>query len=67
MGKVKERPKDRQPTGTKEGRELIPLVVGTKEGRELIPLVVGSYLTHSPSYVARMQIPKWSVTYNVTL
>jgi hypothetical protein len=29
--------------------------------------VVGSYLTHSPSYVARMQIPKWSVTYNVTL
>jgi hypothetical protein len=54
MGKVKERPKDLQPAGTKEGRELIPLVVG-------------SYLTHSPPYVARMQIPKWSVTYNVTL
>jgi hypothetical protein len=32
-GKAKERPKDKQP-------------VETKEGRELVPLVVGSYLTH---------------------
>jgi hypothetical protein len=34
-GKAKERPKDAQH-------------VGTKEGRELVPLVVGSYLTHNP-------------------
>jgi len=27
-GKAKERPKDAQPAGTKEGRELVPLVAG---------------------------------------
>jgi hypothetical protein len=26
--KAKERPKDEQPTGTKKGRELVPLAVG---------------------------------------
>jgi hypothetical protein len=37
-GKAKERPKDVQPAGTKEGREVVPLVVG-------------SYLTHHPSNI----------------
>ncbi len=43
--KAKERPKDAQPTRTKKGRELVPLVVG-------------SYLTHGPSNVTNMQIMK---------
>jgi hypothetical protein len=42
-GKAKERPKDAQPTSTKERRELVPLMVG-------------SYLTYNPSNVACMQI-----------
>jgi hypothetical protein len=42
-GKANEKPKDAQPTRTKEGRELVPLVVG-------------SYLTHHPSNVTCMQI-----------
>jgi len=41
--KAKERPKDTQRTGTKEGKELVPLVVG-------------SYFTHNPFNVAYMQI-----------
>jgi hypothetical protein len=41
--KAKERLKDKQPTRTKEGRELIPLVVR-------------SYFTHNPSNVTYMQI-----------
>jgi hypothetical protein len=32
--------------------------VGTKEGRELVPLVIGIYLTHSLSNVTCMQIVK---------
>jgi hypothetical protein len=44
-GKVKDRPKNLQNAGTKERRELIPLMVR-------------SYVTHSPSNVACMQIPK---------
>jgi hypothetical protein len=28
----------------------------TKEGKELVPLVVGSYLTHNPSNVTFIQI-----------
>jgi hypothetical protein len=39
--KVKERSKNMQPAGTKEGRELVPLVVG-------------SYFTHHPSNVTYM-------------
>ncbi len=27
-GKAKERPQDAQPAGTKEGREVVPLMVG---------------------------------------
>jgi hypothetical protein len=42
-GNVKERLKDWQP-------------IGTKEGRELVPLMIGSYLTHSLCIVAYMQI-----------
>ncbi len=42
-GKPKERQKDARPTRTKEGRELVPLMVG-------------SYLTHNRSNVACMQI-----------
>jgi len=42
-GKAKERPKDTQPAGTKEGRELVLLVVG-------------NYLTHNLSNVIYMQI-----------
>ncbi len=42
-GKAKERPEEAQPASTKEGRELVALVVG-------------SYLTHSPSNVTSMQI-----------
>jgi hypothetical protein len=42
---AKERPKDVQPARTKEGKELVPLMVG-------------SYLTHSPSNVVCMQIMK---------
>jgi len=38
-GKAKERPKNKEP-------------IGTIEGRELVPLVVGSYFTHNPSNVA---------------
>ncbi len=45
-GKVKERPTNTQPTGTKEGTK------GTKEG--LVPPVLGSYLIHSPSNVTCM-------------
>jgi hypothetical protein len=41
--KAKERPKDAHPAGTKEGRELVPLLVD-------------SYLTHSLSNVTCMQI-----------
>jgi hypothetical protein len=41
-GKAKERPKDAQLAGTKKRRNL----------------VVGTYLTHSPSHVACMQIMK---------
>jgi hypothetical protein len=44
-GKAKERPKNVQP-------------VGTKEGRKLILLVVGSYFTHNPFNVTCMQIMK---------
>jgi hypothetical protein len=39
--KAKERPTDAQPEGTKEGRELVPLMVG-------------SYLSHSLFNVACM-------------
>jgi hypothetical protein len=42
-GKAIERPTKVQPTGTKEGRKLIPLMVR-------------SYLIHSPSNVTYMQI-----------
>jgi len=42
-GKAKKKPKDMQPTRTKEGRKLVPFVVG-------------SYLTHSTSNVTCMQI-----------
>jgi hypothetical protein len=42
-GKAKEKPKDAQPTKTKEGRELIPFVVR-------------SYLTHRPSNVTYMHL-----------
>jgi len=42
-GKAKKKPKDMQPTRTKEGRELVPFAVG-------------SYLTHSTSNVTCMQI-----------
>ncbi len=42
-GKAKKGQKDAQPAGTKEGKELIPLVVG-------------NYLTHSLSNVTCMQI-----------
>jgi hypothetical protein len=45
QGKPKERSKDKQPTGTKKKRKLVPLVVG-------------SYLTHGPSDVACMQITR---------
>ncbi len=44
-GKAKARPKHVPPARTKEGRDLVPLVV-----------VVGSYLTHNLSNVACMQI-----------
>jgi hypothetical protein len=44
-GKAKERPAHTQPAGTKEGRELVLLVVG-------------SYLTHNPSNVTYMKIVK---------
>jgi hypothetical protein len=44
-GKAKERPNDMQPA------RII-------KGRELVPLVVGSYLTHSLSHVACMQIER---------
>jgi hypothetical protein len=46
-GKAKERPKDTQP-------------VRTKEGRELVPLVVGNYFTHNLSNVICMQIVKFN-------
>jgi hypothetical protein len=42
-GKAKERPKDMQPTRTKERKELVPHVVR-------------NYLTHNPSNVTYMQI-----------
>jgi hypothetical protein len=45
--KVKKRLKDAQPTRTKEGRELVPLVIG-------------SYFTHNPSNVANKQIMKFN-------
>jgi hypothetical protein len=35
--------------GQKKSKDTQP--TWTKEGRELVPLVVGSYLTHSPSDV----------------
>jgi len=41
-GKAKERPKDAQPTGTKEGGELVPFLVGR-------------YLIHRSSNVIHMQ------------
>jgi len=44
-GKAKERPKDVQP-------------VGTKEGRELVLFVVGNYFTHRAFNVTHMQIMK---------
>jgi hypothetical protein len=44
-GKAKERPKNVQ-------------LVGTKEGRKLVLIVVGNYLTHHPFNVTRMQIMK---------
>jgi hypothetical protein len=34
-GKAKERPKDVQPAGIKEGRELVPLVVGTTHNHKV--------------------------------
>ncbi len=49
--RVKERPKDEQPTGTK------------KRERELVPLVVGSYLTHCPSNLNYICI--WNYKYQV--
>jgi hypothetical protein len=42
-GEAKEKPKDSQ-------------LAGIKERRELVPLVVRSYLTHTPSNVASMEI-----------
>jgi hypothetical protein len=33
----------------------------TKERRELVPLVRGSYLIHSPSNVAHMQIVRFNI------
>jgi hypothetical protein len=45
--KAKERLKDAQP-------------VGTKEGRELVLLVVGGYFTHNPFNVADMQIVRFN-------
>jgi hypothetical protein len=44
-GKAKKRPKNTQ-----------PITIGTKEGRDLVPLVVGIYLTYRPSNVTCMQI-----------
>jgi hypothetical protein len=46
-GKAKERPNNAQPKGTKEGRELVLLVVG-------------SYFTQRPFNVTRMQIMKYN-------
>jgi hypothetical protein len=46
-GKAKERSKDVQP-------------IATKEGRELVPLLVGSYVTHSPFNVTYMQIVRFN-------
>jgi hypothetical protein len=46
-GKAKERPKDAEP-------------IGTKEGRELVPLMVGSYFTHNPYNVTCMQIVRFN-------
>jgi hypothetical protein len=45
--KAKERPKDAQH-------------VGTKEGGELVLLMVGSYLSHSPSNVVNMHIIRFN-------
>jgi hypothetical protein len=45
-GKAKERPKNQEP-------------IGTIEGRELVPLVVGNYFTHNPfnvAYIANHEI-----------
>lgn len=44
-GKTQKRPKNAQ-----------PITIGTKEGRDLVPLVVQSYLTYRPSNVTCMQI-----------
>jgi hypothetical protein len=39
-----------------KGQRKVKTLARTKEGKELVLLVVGSYFTHSPSYVACMQI-----------
>jgi hypothetical protein len=41
--------------------------VGTKEGRELVPLVVGSYLNHSPSNFTCVKIVKLHILKNVEM
>jgi hypothetical protein len=46
-GRAKKRPKDVQ-------------LVGTKEGRELIPLMVGIFFTHNLSNVAYMHIMRFN-------
>jgi len=45
-----------QKTKGKAKEKLYAQPVGTKEGRELVPLLVGSYLTQNPSNVTNMQI-----------
>jgi hypothetical protein len=44
----------RKTKGEAKERSIDTQLVGTKEWRELVPLVVGGYLTHGPSNVPYM-------------